>query len=270
MIVRSCCLVVLLPFTLPALNVKIEKIYGYLDTPKRPLPKADRLALVKSFYGGANQFDPDIQLLCAAGIYVFSPSPRGVADISAAFEKLNDRDMGGYEVVDVMYGGKYVSELLGIPPSRIGVFGHSHGGYEVMRELTFPGKVGQVAFQFDGGFGISGAGFSSIEGQSEKSNIREWITKEAGSERNQWKDRSPINHADKLRGRLLLIHGTNDKRVPFAESKALDDKLVELGKRDQVQLLALQEGGHVPISTDELIAQYQAWFSFLNSQDEGS
>ena len=242
------------------------KIHGYLYTPKRPLPKADQLVLVRAFYGGANHFDPDVQLLCAAGLHVFDPAPRGVADISAAFERLNDGDMGGYEVIDVMYGGKYVSERLGLPPSRIGVFGHSHGGYEVLRHLTFPGKVGTAEFRFDWGFGISGAGFSSIEGQYEKSNIREWITKEAGSDRNQWKDRSPITHADKLRGRLLLTHGTNDKRVPFAESQALYDKLVELGKRDRVRLLALQGGGHVPISTEELIAQYEAWFSFLDAQ----
>ena len=165
-----------------------------------------------------------------------------------------------------MYGGKYISELLGIPPKRIGVFGHSHGGYEVMRQMTFPGKIGGVEFRFEWGFGISAAGFSSIKGEYDKSNIQEWISKEAGDPK-QWEDRCPINHADKLRGKLLLVHGTSDKRVPFEESKNLYDKLVALGKQAQVRLVALPGGGHVPTSTQELVTQYNTWFSFLDSLD---
>jgi dipeptidyl aminopeptidase/acylaminoacyl peptidase len=244
------------------------KIHGYLYVPLNPPQPQDRLLLVEAFYGGTNTFNLHTQILCAAGVYVFSPAPRGVANISSEFEKLNDGDMGGYEVIDVMYGGRFVGEKLGIPPSRTGVFGHSHGGYEAMRQMTFPGHVGDVDFAFPWGFGIAEAGFGSIEGQYEEGNIKYWIVKEAGH-RSGWADRSPINHTGKLKGNLLLIHGTNDQRVPFAESKALYDKLVAEGKKDLVTLVPLTGVGHATVARKDVVARYTAWFEFLEGQFQG-
>jgi dipeptidyl aminopeptidase/acylaminoacyl peptidase len=247
------------------------KIHGFLYSPKNPPPAGERMVVLQAFYGGANEFDIQTQILCAAGIHVFSPAPRGVGNISAAFELLNDGDMGGYEVIDVMYGGKYISDRLQVPPQRVGVFGHSHGGYATMRQMTFPGKVGDVEFHFPWGFGIAESGFASIKGQYEASNIKEWISKEAGNPDKtgaleQWEDRSPINHAVRLQGNLLLIHGTNDQRVPYAESESLYRELVRLGKQEQVRLVSREGMGHVAIAIKDVVAQYKAWFEFLAEQ----
>jgi dipeptidyl aminopeptidase/acylaminoacyl peptidase len=247
------------------------KIHGFLYSPRESLPEQERILVVESFYGGGNEFNVHTQILCAAGIHVFSPAPRGVANVSAAFELLNDGDLGGFEVVDVMYGAKFMSDRLKIPPSRVGVFGHSHGGYETMRHLTFPETFGPVKFRFPWGFGIAESGFASIKGQYDGSNIKEWIAKEAGAPSRpgilqQWEDRSPINHAERLSGNLLLIHGTTDKRVPYAESKTFYDKLVALGKKSQATLVPLEGVGHVAIAKKDILERYAAWFRFLAEQ----
>jgi dipeptidyl aminopeptidase/acylaminoacyl peptidase len=232
------------------------KLHGFLYVPKRPLPKEQQLVMVQSFYGGENRFDPDVQIWCDAGLYVFSPAPRGSSLFTATFEQANDGDLGGKEIVDVMRAARFVSEKLGIPSSRVGVYGHSHGGYATLRQLTFPGSVDGIRASFDWSFGISMSGFASIKNQYDFSNIKQWIVKEAGdpsrpSVRRQWEDRSPINHADQLHARLLLVHGTADERVPYSESKSLFDRLTTLGKKDQVRLLALEGTGHVYTSDED-------------------
>lgn len=103
------------------------------------------------------------------------------------------------------------------------------------------------------------------------SNIKEWISKEAGDPSKpgileQWADRSPINNADRLDGNLLLIHGTNDKRVPFSESSTFHRKLLDLGKQQNVELVPLEGGGHVPTTKSDLLIRYSAWFRFLDRQ----
>ena len=249
------------------------KIHGYLYRPKNPLPEDEAIVAVEAFYGGVNRFNPNIQLLCAAGIHVFSPSPRGVADISSEFEKLNDGDLGGLEVFDVMYGGQFVSEELGIPSARIGVFGHSHGGYEAMRQLTFDGVPGVNANTFRWGWGIAEAGFSSIKEEYDFSNIQNWIKKESGDPNQpealeRMERRSPINHISELKSPILLIHGTSDKRVPYASSKRFFEEANKMGKGKLVTLESLEGTGHSFTTIAEKRQVFQAWMNFLAALGE--
>ena len=55
----------------------VGKIHGFLFKPRRPLPSDQQLAVIYSFYGGGNSYDMLSHVLCQAGIYVFSPAPRG-------------------------------------------------------------------------------------------------------------------------------------------------------------------------------------------------
>ncbi len=103
---------------------------------------------------------------------------------------MNDKDLGGNEIIDIIYAAKYISEKMDIPPRRIGVYGGSHGGYATMRLLTFPGEINGNKGDFDWGFGISHAGFSDIIHFYENCNIPDWVTLEA---------RRPENRSRKIK-----------------------------------------------------------------------
>ena len=45
-----------------------------------------------------------------------------------------------------------------------------------------------------------------------------------------YKVSAPILHMDKLERPLLVLHGTNDRNVSFADSLRLFDTLIKLGK----------------------------------------
>jgi dipeptidyl aminopeptidase/acylaminoacyl peptidase len=246
------------------------KLHAMLYTPKKPLPREDRLVLIQSMYGGENQFDPDIQILCEAGIHVFSPAPRGSYMFSAAIEQANDGDMGGKEILDVIYAAKYISKRLNVPPSRVGAFGHSHGGYATLRLLTFPAEFNGLKSDFGWGFGISQSGFSSVANLYAYSNVKQWVAKEAGDPgkpgiKAQWEARSPVNHVKHLRGRLLLIHGTSDERVPFGESQTMYDRLVDAGLGERVRLVPIDGAGHAYTKNRDRVRMARETFSFLET-----
>ncbi|MBT7591903.1 MAG: S9 family peptidase, partial [Candidatus Scalindua sp.] len=245
------------------------KLHGMLYKPTNPLPKGKDIVMVKSFYGGRNKYDPEIQIMCAAGIYVFCPAPRGSSLFSSRFEEANDGDMGGNEIIDVIFAAEHISKQLNIPANRIGAFGHSHGGFATLRLLTFPGQINGIKANFNWGFGISEAGFGSIFNEYEYSNIKQCMVKEAGGNptdravRAKWDDRSPINHVKSLKGELLLIHGTADQRVPFSESQIMYDKLIQLGMKDRVSLVPLDGAGHSFSRNPDKVKVYRHKFSFL-------
>jgi dipeptidyl aminopeptidase/acylaminoacyl peptidase len=243
---------------------KTRMLHAFLYHPENPLPKDHQLVMIKSFYGGENEYSRRNQILAEAGIYVLSPSPRGSRGLGREFSALNDKDLGGNEIVDVIYAARWISEKLGIPPSRIGVFGGSHGGYATMRCLTFPGEINGVKADFDWGFGLSHAGFSDIIQFYEHCNIPDWVILEAGdpeTEADKLNDRSPIYHAVEGRGKLLLTHGTNDSRVPIAGSRAMADSLRSRGK--DVTLVEFEGQGHGIKGLANTVRYYKTLFEFL-------
>lgn len=204
-------------------------LHAYLQTPRHPPREpSGRFALVEAFYGGENVFDIAAQIYCEAGGSVLSPSVRGSSGFGAEFAALNDHDLGGNEVFDLMESARWLRTRLGLRERQVGLFGSSHGGYEVMRALTFPPEVNGRRDHYEWGFGISYFGFSNILSFYETCNIPDWVLLEAGdprSERERLLDRSPLTHAARAMAPLLLLHGENDNRVPVRESRQMAEAL---------------------------------------------
>lgn len=247
---------------------KQRMIHAFLYKPKDPLPKDKQRVLIQSFYGGSNTYNVREQILTNAGMYVLSPSPRGSSGFGKDFFALNDKDLGGNEILDIIYAAKYISEKLDIPAERVGVHGGSHGGYAVMRLLTFPGEVNGHKDDFSFGFGIAHAGFSDIIHFYEHCNIPDWVTLEAGdpaTEKEKLNSRSPLYNAYDMEGRLLLTHGINDSRVPIEGSRFMADSLRKYKK--DVTLQEYEGMGHHIKGLENSVRQYKTWFDFI--QDDG-
>ena len=243
---------------------KTRMLHAYLMVPDNPLPADEARLMVMSFYGGGNSYDMEHQIFTAAGMYVLSASPRGSSGFGRDFEALNDHDLGGNETIDMIYCARYVSEMLGIPPERVGCFGMSHGGYETMRLMTFPGEVNGFKASFPFGFGVAVAGFCDIIWEHYHSNIPDWDYLEAGdpvNEKEKLMDRSPINHVDKISGPLLLIHGDHDDRVHIGGSQMLYDALKKQGS--PVEFLVMQGQGHGYKGIENQMLYYRTILEFI-------
>ncbi|OAV68346.1 Prolyl tripeptidyl peptidase precursor [Bacteroidales bacterium Barb6XT] len=220
-------------FDIDSLTGKQRILHAYLYRPENPLPEGKELVMIESFYGGDNRYNSEYQIFNQAGIYVLSPAPRGSFGFGRDFAAMNDKDLGGNEIIDIICSAGYISGKLNVPAERIGVFGMSHGGYATMRLMTFPGEVNGNKAGFPFGFGIETAGFCDIIWQHNHSNIPDWTALEAGdpaTDSLKLIDRSPITYADRITGPLLLIHGDHDNRVNIEGSRFMAKKLEELGK----------------------------------------
>lgn len=238
-------------------------LHAYLYKPENPLPPEKRILLVESFYGGMNSYNAEYQVYADAGMYVLSAAPRGSAGFGRDFAAMNDGDLGGNETIDMITVSKYVASKLNIPSERVGVFGMSHGGYETMRLMTFPGSVNGHEASFPFGFGMEAAGFCDMNWIYRHTNIPDWITLEGGDPADSVKyaERSPINYADKITGPLLLIHGTNDNRVDIGGSSMMAEKLDSLGK--PYKFVKFEGQGHGYKGLDNQIKFYSESLGFI-------
>jgi len=114
--------------------------------------------------------------------------------------------------------------------SRVGIYGYSAGGYDVVRALTQRPDFYTV--------GLSGCGVQ--DNRLDKAWWNEqWMGSEPGP---HWDANSNITWADKLTGKLMIVHGELDENVPPANALRLVDALIKANK--DFELLIIPNGHH--------------------------
>lgn len=202
-------------------------IYGVLYKPHGFDP-AGSYAVVDNVYPGPQVnrvepcFDPggmglDAEPLAALGFVVVAIDGRGTPGRSAAFLEGELADAGG--LVDHVAA---LHELAATRPwmdlGRVGVMGHSGGGFAAGRAvLAFPET-------FHAGVALSGSHDARYIGLG-------WAEGVDGAENHEaWKRASNVELADRLEGKLLLVHGELDDTVHPDHSLRLADALISAGK----------------------------------------
>lgn len=247
-------------------------LHAFLLEPAQP-PSDDstRLGLVTAFYGGDNRYSTFDHVMCAAGLTVVSPAVRGSSGFGREFQALNDRDLGGDEIVDLFHVARWLEERTGLPAMRIGVYGGSHGGFATMRALTFDPKTNGRNESYAFGFGMAHAGFSDIKSFYDATNIPDWVVLESGdpnvpADLAKMQQRSPRLQVERLQAPLLLTHGSADWRVPVEESRRFADAAKALGR--PVQYVEFEGQGHHIEGLKLQVQLYQTRFDFLRAVAE--
>lgn len=221
------------------------KSFDGLDIPALLfMPKGKlRGALVISFYGGNDVYLQHYQMFLEHGIAVLSPAVRGSWGWPKAWEDLIRGDLGGNEILDVIWGARFLRDRLKLPENKIIVEGGSHGGYSTLRTMTFPNPYNGVETSFNFAGGICWAGFADLNKFYEDSWISDWLVDFLGPfNEAKYRDRSPVQHMDKLRGPLYISHGANDRRVPISTMTEFIEKLPRTPFKHRV---VIQDGeGH--------------------------
>ncbi|MBI4677396.1 MAG: S9 family peptidase [Elusimicrobia bacterium] len=238
-----------------------KTIPSYLSLPKAGL----RGAVIIAFYGGQNSYDYETQMFSELGLAVLSPAVRGSWGFGKEWEALLKGDLGGNEILDIVWGARYLEKELGLKPGQIGVFGGSHGGFAVLRALTMPDGFSGQASKYPFGFGISWAGFADLEEFHRSSNVPDWLTDLLGpykDNRDKHRDRSPLNHFEELQAPIFVVHGANDARVPPSTMEGFLEKLESSGKPHEIYRLEGQ--GHTSGSHEEKRRVYRAMLGFID------
>jgi dipeptidyl aminopeptidase/acylaminoacyl peptidase len=131
------------------------------------------------------------------------------------------RKAGEPEVNSLVAAVDYLVENHGVDRKRVGIYGHSWGGFVVNLALfTRPGV-------FAGG--VTEAGMSD-HGQQGTTSLMTRIIGTPMQEPEVYKRAAPIEHVQNFRDRLLILHGLLDLNVPVQQAFMLVQRLQELKK----------------------------------------
>jgi dipeptidyl-peptidase-4 len=128
--------------------------------------------------------------------------------------------LGKLETEDFIDFAKYLGDQEYVDSDRIGIQGWSYGGFETLLCMTKGADVYSA--------GISVAPVTNWKYYDTIYTERFMQTPQENE--SGYEDNSPVNHAEKLEGHLLLIHGSGDDNVHFQNSMEMVNALVEANK----------------------------------------
>jgi len=168
-------------------------------------------------------WDPLSQFLGYNGFNVFWPDYRGSSGDGISFENLNDGDLGGGDVKDVVWAAKWLKNTGLAETGRIGLFGSSYGGYLTLMAL---GKYPEFWKA-----GVCIAGLWDLVSTYKRNHpvIRRFLGKKLGvldENLNLYRERSPITHLHKAQANCMIFHGRQDPRCPIDGLSVVEEKLV--------------------------------------------
>ncbi len=151
------------------------------------------------------------------GFIVFTLDNRGSENRGKAFEQAIHRQLGTAEMEDQMCGVKYLKNLSYVDANRMGVHGWSFGGFMTTSLMTR--NAGAFKVGVAGGPVIDWTYYEIMYGERYMDMPKE---NEAG-----YKNNNLLNHLDKLKDDLLIIHGAQDDIVVWQHTMMLLKKATE-------------------------------------------
>ena len=174
--------------------------------------------ITNSYLDGANLW---MYWMAEQGYLVFTVDNRGSDNRGFAFESIIHGNLGNNEMDDQLKGVDYLKSLPYVDGNRLAVHGWSYGGFmttSLMLRKPDTFKVGVA-----GGPVIDWKWYEVMYGERYMDTPAE---NAKGFEEN-----TVYNYVKNLKGKLLLIHGTNDDVVVEQHNLSLVKKFVEAGKQ---------------------------------------
>ncbi|MGB9198209.1 MAG: S9 family peptidase [Terriglobales bacterium] len=196
------------------------RVQGWLMLPANYDP-AKKYPLVVSVHGGpswactSKWSSGGMGGMTAASLldwFVLCPNPRGSFGQGEAFAEANVKDFGGGDYRDIMAGIDAVAKQFPIDRKRIGIRGHSYGGYMTMWAETKTHFAAAVA----------GAGLSDWQSYYGLNDIDEWMIPFFGAsiydDPAVYLKSDPIHFVKNVTTPTLILVGDSDGEVPMEQS----------------------------------------------------
>lgn len=163
--------------------------------------------------------------LASEGYLVACVDGRGTGARGEAFKKSTYMQLGHLESDDQIEAARYLGALDFVDESRIGIWGWSYGGFMsalcLSRSNVF--KIG-IAVAPVTHYKFYDSVYTERFMRTPKENLNGYDTY------------APLNLADSLSGRLLLVHGTADDNVHYQNTIEYAERLVQAGKQFEMQV----------------------------------
>lgn len=186
--------------------------------------------VVRNAWGGANFLWHE--LMAQHGFLIFALDNRGSAGRGHLFEEYIHYRFGAQELSDQRDGVAWLKSEPYVDPERIGIWGWSYGGHMTLHAMF------EDPEDFKAGF--AGAPVSNWHYYDTIYTERYLGLLPRNEE--SYKESSPVENAEKLRGKLLIAHGTGDDNVHFANTLDVLEDLIAAGK--SIEVMPFPGRGH--------------------------
>ncbi|WP_440053809.1 DPP IV N-terminal domain-containing protein [Pseudoalteromonas sp. T1lg65] len=224
----------------PYLSDLVEPEYGTLKAddgqtlhyrlfkPKR-LNRQQKHPVIVSVYGGPHaqrvvnawhKRNLYYQYLVQQGYVIFQLDNRGSYNRGKQFEDPIYKQLGVVEVADQIKGVEYLRTLDFVDPQRIGIYGHSYGGYMALMTMFKAGDYFKA--------GVSGAPVT--DWALYDTHYTERYLSHPKTNAKGYEQSAVFPFADGLKGPLLIYHGMADDNVLFTHATKLFKQLQDQGK----------------------------------------
>jgi dipeptidyl aminopeptidase/acylaminoacyl peptidase len=162
-------------------------------------------------------------MLASRGYAVLQVNFRGSGGYGNAFVHMGYGEWGAKMQDDVTDATRWAIGEGIADPKRICIFGASYGGYAALRGATREPDLYRCAIGYVGVYDLR---LMYTRGDIPQSTYGDnYLKMVLGEDESVLWDRSPIAHLDRLKAKVMLIVGGEDKRVPPVQGEHLHDAL---------------------------------------------
>ncbi|MEY2412038.1 MAG: hypothetical protein QOD84_644 [Acidobacteriaceae bacterium] len=239
-------------------------VQGWLMFPKEYDP-AKKYPLIVSVHGGPSWACTskwqaggmgDLTAASLLGWFVLCPNPRGSFGQGEAFTQGNVKDFGGGDYRDIMAGVDAITKDFSIDQKRLGIRGHSYGGYMTMWAETQTPRFAAA---------VAGAGLSDWQSYYGVNDIDEWMIPFFGAsvydDPAVYEKSDPIRFVKKVKTPTLILVGDRDGEVPMEQSIEWYHALETM--KVPTQMVVYPDEGHIfykPADARDYTLRSLQWF----------
>ncbi len=189
-----------------------------------------------------DRFNVEVHYLVSRGFDVLTPNYRGSTGFGLEFqEKIKEDGWGGREQDDIRAG---IEALIGrgmAERGKVGITGTSYGGYSAWWAIThWPPEIVAAAAP------ICGMTDLVVDYHATRPDLRPYSEEMMGGSPaevpDRYRERSPINFVEDIRGGLLIVQGLQDPNVTRDNVHAVTAELER--HRVPYELLTFEDEGH--------------------------
>jgi len=216
------------------------KLDGILFKPAH-FNEEEKYPLIMSIYGGPGakriynrfQWNSRSQALAQLGFIVASIDHRGVSGRGKDFQNLMYMNLGQIELADHIAAVKFLTQRPYIDEDRVGIYGHSYGGYLTCIAML---KAPDV-------FHVGVAGAPVTDWRNYDTIYTERYMRRPQDNPDGYEKGSCMNYAKDLKGHLALHHGTVDNNVHPGNTIQLIQELLRHNKKFDLMMYPEQRHG---------------------------
>ena len=240
-------------------------LHGYLTLPRSVQPGVAP-PMVVIVHGGPHGprdywgFNPEVQLLAGEGFAVLQVNYRGSGGYGTQYMESGYRHWGDRIMQDIVDATQWAISKGHADPKRLCIYGGSFGGYAALQASVVEPDLFRCAVGYAGVYDLTLIGNKDDIGESfiGRGVVRTYV----GEDVDELKRISPAFHADRIKAKVLLVHGLKDRRAPYDNFRRMKSALEEVGKPPQT--LVEDDEGHGFYDEDARLRMYTALLAFLH------